>query len=292
VSTATAVDRRTFLGGSDMAAILGLSPWKTPYQLWLEKTSEAPPEDNDSGVKRRGRRLEPVIVDWMREDYGLKIIAHNERYVDQELPFLSCEVDFEHDEMENGVVITENAEVKTVHPSHAKDWGDEWSDEIPLYYTAQAAFGQMITGRESTLFAVLIGADDLRAYRVKRDDELISTLREKAIRFWALVEKRTPPPIINLQDARLAWSVSQPGSITATDEVSAWVKELQQVKKIISGREAEAELLEMKIASFMQEKEQLLDARGNRLATWKLQRRKGYTVEPTEFRVMRTTGKE
>jgi putative phage-type endonuclease len=287
MSTSTAIDRRTFLGGSDMAAILGLSPWKTPYQLWLEKTSPEAPEDHDSGVKKRGRRLEPVIVDWMREDYGLKIVAHNARYVDPELPFLSCEVDFEHDEMENGVVITENAEVKTVHPSHAKDWGDEWSDEIPLYYTAQAAFGQMITGRDSTLFAVLIGADDLRAYRVKRDDELIWTLRKKAVEFWELVERRTPPPIINLQDARLAWSKSMPGSVTATDEIASLVDELRFTKKIISGREAEAEMLELRIASFMQDKEQLLDARGARLATWKTQKRKGYTVEPTEFRVMR-----
>lgn len=270
-----------------MAAILGLSPWKTPYQLYLEKTAEAPPESNDSGVKRRGRRLEPVIVDWMREDYGLKIVSHNARYADKEFPFLSCEIDFEHDEMENGVVVTENAEVKTVHPSHAKDWGDEWSDEIPLYYTAQAAFGQMITERESTLFAVLIGADDLRAYRVKRDDELIATLRQKAIQFWELVERRTPPPIISLQDARLAWSQSQPGSVTATDAIASLVEELRYTKKIISGREAEAELLELHIASFMQDKEQLLDARGNRLATWKTQKRKGYTVEPTEFRVMR-----
>ena len=142
------------------------------------------------------------------------------------------------------------------------------------------------------MFAVLIGADDLRAYRVKRDDELIWTLRDKAVKFWELVENRTPPPLINLQDARLAWSTTQPGSITATDEVSTWVKELQQVKKIISGREAEAELLEMKIACFMQDKEQLLDERGNRMVTWKLQKRKGYTVEPTEFRVMRTNGRE
>lgn len=86
-------DRRKYIGGSDVAAILGISPWRSAVDLWVDKTT--PPVENgqNAAAKRRGTRLEPYILDMIREDFGIKIASVNQRYIDPELDFLAAEID-------------------------------------------------------------------------------------------------------------------------------------------------------------------------------------------------------
>src|SRR5687768_2620585 len=168
-------DRTTFIGGSDVAAILGISPWKSPVDLWLDKTTPRPEDGQNMAAKRRGSRLEPYIRDMITEEYGLKIVRVNQRYVDAEFPFLGCEIDAETE--------TENIEIKTVHPFKAKEWGEHETDQLPLHYIAQAQHGLGITGKTVCRFFALIG-DDLKPYFVERDDETIEAMRSRCIAFW------------------------------------------------------------------------------------------------------------
>lgn len=277
-------DRRHFLGGSDMAAVLGLSPWKTPYQLWVEKTADAVEEVNPKreAFFKRGKRLEPYVINWVREDFGLDIVATNQRFTDPELPFLSCEIDFEH--MDDGI---QNADVKTAHYSKAKEWGEEGTDEIPDQYTVQFLFGQMVTGRSGTLCCTLIGADDLRIYRVPRDEAIIRHIREKAIEFWEMVETRRAPAITTLEDAKLAWAKDNGRAIQATPEIEEMVERLDLIKRGIAGDQAKADLLQLDVQKYMADHTELVDSHGKKLASWKKQARKAYTVEATEFRCFR-----
>lgn len=282
-----AIDRRGFIGGSDMAAILGLSPWKTPYQLWLEKTGQHIEEPNPQREKfyRRGKLMEPVVIQMAKEEYGLEIIAHNQRYTDPELPFLACEIDFEWMDLTG----PQNADVKTVNPRVASHWGEQGTDEIPVYYTVQFLFGQMIRQRERTLCTALIGADDLRIYRVERDEEMIGYIRRKAIEFWEMVETREAPPITTLEDVNLAWPKDSGKVIQATDEIAEMIDRHKLLGRSIAGDEAKRELLELDIFRFMEGHTEIVDGDGKRLATRKLQERKGYTVQPTSFRVFRAS---
>lgn len=96
-------DRSQFLGGSDAAAVMGLSPYATPVELWQEKTGRTRKDPEDPIRQRilaRGQRLEPFIREMTIEklrDMGLSVelLAVNQRYVDPEHAFLSCEIDFE-----------------------------------------------------------------------------------------------------------------------------------------------------------------------------------------------------
>lgn len=178
-------DRTKFIGGSDIAAVLGISPWKTTVDLWLDKTT--PRADNASQVKRRGNRLEPYIADMITSEFGLQLVKRNERYRDERVPYFAAEIDAETD--------TENVEIKTVHPFKAGDWGTADTDELPIHYVAQAQWGLGVTGRSLCHVFPLIG-DDLRHYRVERDDETIEALRAKASEFWTkFVEPRVRPPL-------------------------------------------------------------------------------------------------
>jgi putative phage-type endonuclease len=290
-AVAEAVDRRQFIGGSDISAILGISPWQTPYQLWVEKTSDKPIEEDPKKAAffRRRKMMEPYVIDLAREEHGLNVVARNARYYDSELPFLSCEVDFEH-EWDGW---TENADVKTVHPAMAKHWGEPGTDEIPQYYTAQFLWGLMITARFSTLCMAMIGIDKLEPYRVKRNDAVITWMREQALRFWELVEKKTPPEITTLDDAKLAWRREQQAKqIVATPEILAIAERLALMKKAINGRQAEADLLELDLRKFMGSAEEIIDPQGDRVLTWKTQIKKSYTVQASESRVMRLAGRD
>lgn len=180
-------DRTKFVGGSDIAAILGISPWKTATDLWLDKTRPRIADGYNMAAKRRGSRLEPYIVDMIQEEHGLKIVHRNERYIDPDVPFFACEVDAETDD--------ENIEIKTVHPFKAKEWGDLDSDQLPLHYLAQIQWQMGIRKRARTRVFALIG-DDLRPYVVDRDEETIQAIRERAMDFWtAYVQPRKQPPL-------------------------------------------------------------------------------------------------
>jgi putative phage-type endonuclease len=285
------VDRRQFIGGSDISAILGISPWQTPYQLWLEKTADKPIEldPKKEAFFRRRKMMEPYVIELAREEHDLHVVARNERYFDKYLPFMSCEVDFEH-EYDGDI---ENADVKTVHPAMAKHWGEPGTDEIPQYYTAQFLWGQAITERDSTLCMAMIGLDKLEPYRVMRNDFVIAWMRTEALKFWDLVEKKTPPEITTLEDAKLAWRREQQAKqVVATSEILEMATRLSLMKKALVGRQAEADLLELSLKKFMGNAEEIIDPQGDRVLTWKTQAKKSYTVAASECRVMRLAGRD
>ncbi len=208
-------DRTKFLGGSDIAAILGISPWKTAVDLWMDKIQprRAGPEANLQ-AKRRGHRLEPYIVDMIREEHGLEIVARNERYIDATVPYFAAEIDAE--------TADENLEIKTVHPFKSKEWGELDTDQLPLHYVAQAQWGLGIRGRERCRVFALIG-DDLRSYMVERDDVTIEAMREQASLFWTKYVLGKVRPPLDFADSKTLESLRRlyPGTDGSTIEANA-----------------------------------------------------------------------
>lgn len=181
------LDRRKFIGGSDISAILGISPWRSAVDLWIDKIT--PPVENgqNAAAKRRGTRLEPYILDMIREEHGLHIVANNARYIDAGVPYFAAEIDAETED--------ENIEIKTVHPFKAKEWGAHDTDELPLHYVAQVQWGLGVRPKARARVFALIG-DELKPYVVERDEETIAALRERAMTFWTTyVQPKVQPPI-------------------------------------------------------------------------------------------------
>ena len=262
-------DRSTFLGGSDAASVLGISPWRTPLELYLEKTEGKRDEDEQQNAKakRRGSRLEPYIIDMLREEHDFTIIGRNAVYHDPDEPFLAAEIDAEVLD-EHGIV--DNVEIKTVHPYKAKDWGEEYTDSIPVHYTAQAMHGLMVTGRDVARFAVLIG-DDLRLYRVERDVDAIEGMREHEVAFWREhVLAGLPPAPSTAGDVMRLFARDNGEAIEASEELVARVAQLVRVKDQRKAIEKDEEALEEEVRLFMQDAA-LLTHHGRILATWKTQ---------------------
>ncbi len=223
-------DRTKYIGGSDIAAILGISPWKTATDLWLDKTTPPREDGHNARAKTRGTRLEPYIVDMIREEHGLEIVARNERYVDAEVPYFAAEIDAE--------TIDENVEIKTVHPFKAKEWGDLQTDQLPLHYVAQVQWGLGIRRKERCRVFALIG-DDLRPYVVERDDETIAAMREKAAEFWQRYVRANLRPPMDYADSKTLDTLRRlyPGTDGTTLEATAmhehWRAVLQTAAEMV-----------------------------------------------------------
>jgi len=265
------MNRRTYIGGSDTAAILGVSPWKSAFQLYQEKTGEYQEEVTPAKQKifNRGKRWEPIVIEMLvdeLEDRGhdVKIVTRNQRYIDAEFGFMAAEIDLEL--RIDGEFV--NGEMKTVHPFAAKDWGEQDTDEIPIYYTSQVLHGQMITGRNKTVVAALIGADDLRVHFVERDDELIQIIRGKEIEFWNRIQNREAPEPTTAEDIKRLYQFDSGVVLEADIELLDLIAEASNKKTELKVIEARLESLTTMIKARMGESALLLH-NGQKLATWK-----------------------
>lgn len=270
-------DRRKFIGGSDIAAILGISPWKTALQLWQDKTQPAMPENNDPGrlrVLNRGKRMEPYVLDMARTEFGMDVVACNARYIDRDVPHFACEIDAEC--AADKPCTVENIEIKTVHPFKAKEWGeDQGTDQLPLHYAAQVLWGLGITGRSRCHVLALIG-DDLRRYVVERDDEAIAAIRQRAAEFWdGHVLTLNPPPPASAADVHALFPRDGGAAIEATEAAAMAIRELHQLRDKAKALGAEIEGLEASIKGAMGEAA-TLTLGGTKLATWRTHQAKRF----------------
>lgn len=258
-------DRRCFIGGSDVAAVLGISPWRTPLQLWEAKTRPAleGPEPKKR-VFTRGHRWESVVAEMLVEHlqsrgHKVEIVGRNQRYIDPERPYLAAEIDFEL-RLDDEPDIT-NVELKTVHPFKLREWGDEDTDESPVWYTAQGMHGLGVTpgNRKRCIVAPLFGADEIRAYPVMRDDETIAAMRARCAAFWNLVQTGVRPDPTNLADLdRLYQGDPVAPSLIADDELTRAVLRLRAIHSEIKARESEANVLEFDLKRAMKDATELV----------------------------------
>jgi putative phage-type endonuclease len=267
----TVIDRTQFIGGSDVAAILGISKWKSRFQLYQEKTGAFVEESSPmrDRVLSRGKRWEPIVVEMLVDElqaqgHDVAILARNERYKDPEFPFLECELDLEL--RIDGEVV--NGEMKTVHPFAAKDWGEEGSDEIPIYYAAQVMHGLMIKPRPRAIVAALIGADDLRIHWIDRDEQTIAGMRPRELEFWQRIQDRDAPDPTEPTDVKWLYQRDGGTAMEADDVLLAQCQLLKDIKRELKDLDARAEILATKIKCRMGDAATLL-YRGERLATWK-----------------------
>ncbi|BAE74451.1 YqaJ-like viral recombinase domain protein [Sodalis glossinidius str. 'morsitans'] len=259
------LDRQKYLGGSDVAGILGISPWRTALDVYLDKVQPRKEEISLQKQKifTRGQRMEPYIIDLLSEETGLKIAKRGHRYLDPELPYIAAEIDAE---AESG----ENIEIKTVSPFKARDWGEQQTDSIPVYYTAQAMHGLMVTGKKVCVFGVLIGGDDFRVYRVERDDETIAAIRAKEMEFWERVVNLTPPPIINEHDVKRYFDRDAGSSIEANGKMISLINELRMLKVRKDEADKDIQMIEEQIKLIMQQ-HSIVTIDQRPIITWKTQ---------------------
>lgn len=268
------LDRRTYLGSSDVAGILGLSPWSTPLDVYLDKVEGKQPVISEAKLKilQRGKRLEPYVLDMLTIEHSIELIHRNNRYLDRQHKFLAAEIDAETSD-------GRNVEGKTTGDFYDKSlWGEEGSDDVPIYYAAQCMHGMMCNGAASTLLPVMLGIDDFRVYEIHRDESTIAAIRETELEFWDRVQRRDPPPPSNAADVLRMYPTDSGATKQATDDMVQVVNEFKAKKKEAKFIAGELEDLADQIKLFMLDATTL--SYGSRaLLTWKEQKTKRFNID-------------
>lgn len=251
--------RRAGIGASDLAAVLGISPWKTPLELYLDKRGELPPQA-DNPTLRRGRLLEPLVLDFYVDETGRPITRQQEHVVDGWKMATLDGFDAE---------ALAPVEAKTVNAFAAREFGAHGSDDVPLHYAAQVHWQIMLTGAGCGYLAALIGSDDFRIFELKRDRDLEQLLVARAGEFWQRVQDGRPPEPTSEADVRLLYPRDAGSQITATPDIADDVLQLAGVKEQIKTLEQHEAGLTGKIKTYLGEHAVLIDSAGRALATWK-----------------------
>jgi putative phage-type endonuclease len=258
-------DRRSYLGGTDAAVIAGLNPWKSRYQLYLEKTGQAQAEDLSNNERVYwGTVLEEVVATEWSVRTGHKIRRVNRLIRHKAMPFLGAHID------RDVVNTTGILECKTAGLGKSQEWGAQGTEEIPMGYFAQVQHYLLVTGAEWCAVAVLIGGQEFRHYSIPRDEPFIEALVKLESEFWAQVQSGVAPSPETCEEARLCWPTSTATATEASPELFAAVCELASAKAQIGDLEKIQENLEAKIEIAMGVSEQLT-YRGQKLVTWKSQ---------------------
>lgn len=252
---------RYYIGGGNIAGILGVSPYKSPLDEYLVITQpeQALDPSREAFFKRR-KALEPFAADVFEQETGLQIVARNLRYDDGEHAFLRAEIDFETSDGCNG-------ETKTVHPLAAKDWGEPGTDDIPVYVAAQAMHGLMVTGRRAAWVHALVGLDDDRIYRIERDEDAIAAIRAHGVSFWHdHVLPLSPPPATTIDDVWRLYPRDSGRSVEADAAALADLERLHELTPLAK----EIDAIKDRLRLYMRDAT-VLARDGRPLATWKAQ---------------------
>lgn len=241
--------RKQGIGSSDAAAAVGLNPYKSQLELWLEKTGrdagmpKADPRDEESPMYW-GNVLEPIVAWHYSKRTKNKVRRINAVLQHSELPWMLANIDREVIGADDVQIL----ECKTAGINGAR----LWKEGVPEYVQLQVMHQLAVTGKQAADVAVLLGGQTLEIHRIERDVQMIARLIELERQFWHYVESDTPPPAdgtasaeaalrcLYPEDSGHAVDLSQHAGLTA-----AYI-ELKAVRQSIADKEKrEAELKQM-----------------------------------------------
>lgn len=261
------LDRQKGIGGSDVAAIMGLSPWKTPLDVYLEKVMPVPMGDDfeaiaDKPELARGRRCEKYILEEYA-DRTFQTLAPGRLIRHPRYPYLQGHVDAFVKGYE-GIVV----EAKSVGGSP-----HTWDNEIPLYYKTQVAHYALISNCERVDVPVLFDRWQYACFTWYRDPTFEDDILQACLAFWHdHVLKENPPKPRSLHDIQSLYPTPEQTGCPVTKEIQEDLEQLscvlQDKKKLIEREES----IKVRIMDYMKTHETLLDGE-TVLATWKGQKR-------------------
>lgn len=256
-------ERKLGIGGSDIPIIMGLSPYKTPYQLYLEKSGIIEDNQEINESQYWGNCLEGVI----REEFSKRnkiSIETPETIIHPFYDFMRANID--------GYIPDWDAvlEIKCSSSFKSDDWGTIGTDEIPIQHIIQVAYYCALTNSNVAYIAVLIGGNDYREYKYIRDNELESYIIDSAKSFWKCVQNKTPPNAFNQIDLKLMFPKNKENkNIIATNEIIEQLIELNEIRKNIKSLTEKSNSIKFNIMNFMKDSSYLSDEFGNKIASWK-----------------------
>jgi putative phage-type endonuclease len=183
---------------SKVPAILGLSPWESPFSLYHRMAGTAPAKEATPETER-GHYLEPAIVQWFADQHPEFVVEPSrDLFYAKENPRHAASPDALLSDKPLSWPMKDRPrlgalEVKTA--ARADDWGTPGTDEIPVYYRAQALWQAYVLDVPRVHVAVLTGFLEFREYIVERDEADLAVIHEAVAAFLHSLDTCTPPDL-------------------------------------------------------------------------------------------------
>lgn len=281
--------RRKGIGGSDIAAILGISPYRSALSVYYDKVGEAP-EQEDNLAMELGRELEPFLrrkfEKWMiaHEECTIEVLEEKNILQHPEHGWMLANIDgkFEHPEL--GLC---GLELKTAGEYQREYWENE---QLPDDYYSQVQWYLAVTFLQTWYVGYLVGNRKFDVLKVPRNEEVIETLITRGKDFWennVLVKVPPAPAGFNSDTAILKklYPEEERAKTIELHNMQSYYDEYKQLSKQQKELKVKIETIKQLFMSAMETAEVAFV--GKKKVTWKMVHRSGYVVEPTSFRQFR-----
>ena len=179
--------RKKGIGGSDASVACGISRYKSPMELWMEKTGQLPYQEAGEAAYW-GTQLEPLVRAEFSRRTGVEVRLVKQLLQSEDYPFMLANLDGICQHPDFGTCIFE-AKTASAYKT------GEWENRIPDEYMIQVQHYMAVTGYRAAYIAVLIGGNTFRWTLVERDEDLIHALVSFEADFWRHVQNLIPPPL-------------------------------------------------------------------------------------------------
>lgn len=182
--------RESGIGASEIAAVVGLSPFESAFSLWHRKKGNLPGADPSNPLFYWGHALEPLVANRFAELHPEYTVDRTGTWASEEEPWQLANLDR---------ILTDQGghccplEIKTTR--YGDNWGRSGSDEIPVHVRCQVIQQMDVFDDPYAWVAVLIGGNDYREYRIEYDADDATALREAGAAFWESLQTDEEPPI-------------------------------------------------------------------------------------------------
>ena len=167
--------RRTGIGGSDMSALLGMNPYRSVLDIWLDKTGQSEPDTEENQYTYWGTKLEALVAEEFAKQTGWKVRNNNFTLRSEEHPWMLANIDREIVGVDAGL------ECKTASAYKKNEWE---GDGVPDAYYIQCQHYMAVTGKASWWIACLLGGNTFIYKEIPRNDEVIDSIISQGETFW------------------------------------------------------------------------------------------------------------
>lgn len=268
--------RRKFIFASDVAAICGKNPYKTAFDVYLEKNGLKELDDlSDNDKVQAGNFMERGIIDFFEYKNKLKTISPTDTFTHPNYEFIKCHLDAlvvsgEPDFLGDTAVVTVSPravlEVKCVDINTKA----QWDERVPVPYLLQLTAQMAITGLHKGYLAAYMGGDRLTTHIFAVNKQLEARMLARLVEFYNVcMLNKIPPQAATSEDALQMYPQSTAKEIKVTDGLKLAVADFNAAKDRIDYYEEKKKAARDVICSYMGEHDKLVDHDGTVLVTWR-----------------------
>lgn len=265
------------IGGSDASVIFGINPYRSVFQLWLEKTGQTDPEERETEYIHFGTVLESIVKQEFMRRTGLKVRAKRALLQSDKYPFMLADLD--------GVTY-EDGMMNIFEAKTASEYKKEvWEEGVPEEYVLQVQHYMAVTGARRTYIAALVGGNHFVYHVVDRDEKLIASIIQKEKDFWERNVLQGEEPLADGSKATTEYlnkkyEKSGGGTIVLPTEALALCDSYDVLSGQIKALEQEKDAVANQLKNYLKENE--VGVVGGRKVTWKQITARGFDKKRLE----------